>query len=114
MRLAELATFTDDVEGMTAFYRVLLEAEPVAASADMAIFLSGDTRIFIHRAYIPQPGDLPPENHIAFAVPDVDAVCARLAAAGFVVEAPPAAYDWGRSAYLRDPSGRLIELSQSS
>lgn len=111
MKLIEVATFTDDVAAMTDFYRALLGREPVAGSADMAIFMAGETKIFIHRTYTPGPDELPAENHIAFAVDDVDAACAALAAAGARVVAGPADYYWGRSAYLRDPAGRLIELT---
>ena len=75
MKLHELAYFTDNVEGMSEFYRRLLGAEPVAQSDDMAIFMSGGTKIFIHRNYPSSEGDLPPNNHIAFAVEDVDAAC---------------------------------------
>ena len=33
--------------------------------------------------------------------------------AGFVIEAGPHDYHWGRSACLRDPDGRLVELHQT-
>ena len=66
MKLHELAYFTDNVQGMADFYRALFGAEPVAESDDMAIFMSGGTKIFIHRNYLPTEGDLPPNNHIAF------------------------------------------------
>jgi catechol 2,3-dioxygenase-like lactoylglutathione lyase family enzyme len=112
--LAELAYFTDDVSGMAAFYQRLLGAPPVAQSADMAIFMVGGTKILIHKTYTPGPGDLPPENHVALAVPDVDSACAALAEQGLAVVAAPRDYDWGRSAYLRDPDGHLIELSQTT
>ena len=113
MELTEVTHFTDDVAGMRTFYRCLLGAEPIAESAGMAIFAVGPTRILIHQTYVPADGELPPENHIAFAVPDVDAACGRLAQHGLTVEIPPNDYYWGRSAYLRDPDGHLIELSRS-
>jgi catechol 2,3-dioxygenase-like lactoylglutathione lyase family enzyme len=113
VRLAEIARFTDDVAGMAAFYRRLLAAEPVAESDGMAIFLVGETKLFIHRAYTPSEGDLPPENHVAFAVSDVDATCRELTAGGLALEVAPKDYYWGRSAYLRDPDGCLLELTQS-
>jgi catechol 2,3-dioxygenase-like lactoylglutathione lyase family enzyme len=113
MQLTELAFFAQDVPSMTAFYRGLLGAEPVHQSADLAIFNHQGLQILIHRTYNPGPDDLPPENHFAFAVTDVDATCASLAAGGMKIELPPRDYDWGRSAYLRDPDGHLIELQQS-
>lgn len=114
MKLAELAYFTDDVGQTADFYRLLLNAEPVTQSEGMAIFLVGDTKIFIHHNYTPSAGDLPPENHIAFAVEDVDATCNRLIEQGLNLEVPPNDYYWGRSAYLRDPNGRLIEITQDN
>lgn len=112
MNLSELAFFTDDVASMTAFYRSLLGAEPVYQSGDMAIFDQGGVHILIHRSYTPEPDDLPAENHFAFAVADVDAACTGLQAAGLECTVPPRDYEWGRSAYLRDPDGHLIELQQ--
>lgn len=112
MELVELAYFTEDVSEMTAFYRRLLGVEPGASSAGMAIFMVGGTKIFIHQKYIPATGDLPPVNHVAFKVGNVDEVCAELVKAGLAIDVPPADYYWGRSAYLRDPDGQLIELTQ--
>jgi len=112
MQLSELAFFTSDVSGMTAFYRDFLGAEPVYQSADLAIFDHGGVQILIHRTYVPGPDDLPPENHFAFDVADVDAASAALESAGLQCAVPPRDFDWGRSAYLRDPDGHLIELQQ--
>lgn len=113
MKLTEIATFTGDVAGMAAFYRRLLGREPVAESDGMAVFMVDETKLFIHQSYEPGPGELPAENHIALAVADVDAACEALAAGGVRLEVEPRDYYWGRSAYLRDPDGQLIELSQS-
>ena len=112
MQPTEIAYFTDDVAGMAAFYRALLGVEPAAQSEGMAIFQAGATKIFIHHRYTPEPGDLPPEDHIAFTVADVDAACRSLAQNGITIEVAPKDYYWGRSAYLRDPGGQLIELIQ--
>jgi catechol 2,3-dioxygenase-like lactoylglutathione lyase family enzyme len=114
MKLIELARFTDDVAATATFYRRLFDAEPVAESEGMAIFLIGETKLFIHKTYAPGEGQLPPENHVAFAVADVDATCARLSAEGLTLELPPRDYYWGRSAYLRSPDGQLIEITQGT
>lgn len=113
MKLHELAYFTDNVKGMSDFYRSLLGMEPVAQSDDIAIFMSGGTKIFIHRNYPPSEGDLPPNNHITFAVEDVDAACATLTQHGLTLEIPPKDYYWGRSAYLRDPDGHQVEITKA-
>jgi len=113
MQLIEIAFFSEDVPAMTDFYRRLLGTEPVARSDDMVIFMAGDTKVFIHKTYKPEPGGLPPENHHALAVDDVDAACAQLAEAGLRLEVPPQEYYWGRSAYLRDPDGHLLEITHA-
>ena len=112
MKLHELAYFTDNVKGMSDFYRGLLGAEPVAQSDDMAIFMSGGTKIFIHRNYPASEGELPANNHVAFAVEDVDAACETLTEQGLTLEIPPKDYYWGRSAYLRDPDGHQVEITK--
>ncbi len=112
MKLTELAFFTDNVPEMTAFYKGLLSNEPIAQSESMAIFMVDNTKIFIHQNYVPSEGDLPPDNHIAFTVDNVDNTCEELVQQGLKLEVPPKDYYWGRSAYLRDPDGHQIEITQ--
>ena len=116
MKLVELAYFTENVQQMADFYQKLLGTEPVAKSDDMAIFMSGETKILIHYKSPASPiseGELPPENHVAFAVQDVDATCETLVKQGLVLEVPPQDYYWGRSAYLRNPDGYLVEITRA-
>ena len=112
MKLNELAFFTDNVKQMSDFYRRLLDTEPVTHSDEMAIFFTNEIKIFIHYRYLPQKGELPPEDHHAFIVKNVDTVCERLMEQGLAVEIPPQNFYWGRSAYLRDPDGHQIEITQ--
>lgn len=112
-KLTEIAFFTDDVESMARFYGAFLGENPVAQSEGMAIFFTGETKIFIHHKYTPGEGDLPPENHMAFTVEDVDAACQALSEQGITIETEPKDYYWGRSAYLRAPDGQLIELNEA-
>jgi catechol 2,3-dioxygenase-like lactoylglutathione lyase family enzyme len=114
MKLSEIAHFTPNVAGMAAFYRALLNREPVAVSTDMAIFMDGDVKVFIHKAYEPGDGELPPESHHAYTVSDVDTACKELVQKGLAIEHEPQDYYWGRSAYLRDPDGNLLELTGPS
>lgn len=113
MELNEIAYFTNQVNEMVEFYAQLLDSEPIAKSSDMAIFVSNGVKIFIHRTYIPSEGDLVPENHKAFQVGNVDATVEELAKKGVIIEIAPKDYYWGRSAYLRDPDGQLIEIIES-
>ena len=54
----------------------------------------------------------PNEDHVAFGVAELDATSDALRAQGIELLVEPRDYPWGRSAYLRDPDGRLVELSQ--
>lgn len=112
MRLAEIAFFPDQVPQMCDFYRNLPDVESVASSDKMTIFFLNDTKIFIHYRYLTQDGVLPPEDHHAFLVDNVDLACRRMVEEGLTVEIPPQGFYWGRSAYLRDPDGRQIEITQ--
>lgn len=113
MKLAEIAFFTDHVASMTDFYRRLLGTDPVASSETMAIFFTNDMKILIHYNCSPKDGELPPENHHAFAVEDVDEACRQLTEQGLMLEIPPQEFYWGRSAYLRDPDGHQIEIMRA-
>jgi catechol 2,3-dioxygenase-like lactoylglutathione lyase family enzyme len=110
MRLVEIARFVSDVPAAVASYRQLLGVPPVHESPGIAVFEVGELTWLLHERYESGPGDLPPEDHLAFAAADLEAACDELAAAGYTVERAPADYDWGRSAYLRDLDGRLIEI----
>ena len=112
MKLVELAYFTENVQQMVDFYHALLDAEPVVKSDDMAIFMSDETKIFIHRKDTLPENELPADHHIAFAVEDVDATCEALTQQGLILEVAPNDYYWGRSAYLRDPDGHMIEITK--
>jgi catechol 2,3-dioxygenase-like lactoylglutathione lyase family enzyme len=109
-KLVEIAKFTKKIDEMSAFYETMLGTTPAARSEGMAIFMIGDVKLFLHASYEPKDGELPPENHLAFEVPDVVQACNELAEAGLKIEVPPKEYYWGHSAYLRDPDGHMIEL----
>ena len=113
MKLIELAYFTENVQQMADFYHGLLGVVPVAKSDDLAIFMSGQTKIFIHRKYVPNEGELPADNHIAFAVEDVDATFEALLKQRMTLEAATKDYYGGRSAYLRDPDGHMVEITKA-
>lgn len=72
MRLAEIAIFTNDVDRTAEFYQKLLGVMPVHRGSGIAIFEAAGVEFLIHEQYTPGPGELPCENHVAFAVPDVE------------------------------------------
>jgi catechol 2,3-dioxygenase-like lactoylglutathione lyase family enzyme len=111
--LVEIALFTDDVEAADAFYAGLVGASAAAEWPGGAIFAAGSAKILVHERAAAMEGGPPNEDHFALSVEDLDETCAGLAATGHVFLVGPRDYPWGRSAYLRDPDGRLVELAQA-
>ena len=111
-RLAEIALFTADVPRLVDFYERVLGKQPRSRSESHAYFDVGETTILIHLVTDDDvPHDAPGGDHVAFAVPAQDALSDDLRGAGHQVIGPKV-YDWGRSAYVRDPDGRIVELVQ--
>jgi catechol 2,3-dioxygenase-like lactoylglutathione lyase family enzyme len=117
--LVEIALFTDAVESATAFYQRLLGASPESDWPGGAVFSVGEAKLLVHERasadpqYVLEEGGPPNEDHFALGVADLDAVCEALRRQGFTFLVEPGDYPWGRSAYLRDPDGRLVELAQT-
>lgn len=110
--LVELALFTDDVEGVTRFYSELLGAPPATEWPGGAIFAAGGAKVLVHERVAATVGGPPNEDHVALGVLDLGAASEALRAAGLTFLVEPREYPWGRSAYLRDPDGRLVELAE--
>jgi catechol 2,3-dioxygenase-like lactoylglutathione lyase family enzyme len=111
--LAEIAIFTDDVAGVSAFYRSLVGSAPVAEWPDGVLFDVGGAKILVHARGAGVTDGPPNEDHFALSVADLEDSCDALRADGCELLLEPREYSWGRSAYLRDPEGRLVELAQS-
>jgi catechol 2,3-dioxygenase-like lactoylglutathione lyase family enzyme len=109
--LAEIAFFTDDVAATVALYRELVGADPVSNWPGGAVFAVGNVKILVHERATAMADGPPNEDHVALAVADLGAVFDALRARGHAVVLEPRDYPWGRSAYLRDPDGRLVELT---
>lgn len=112
MKIVEVARFVENVPQATEFYAKLLGVEPVHADSSIAILKHEGVTYLIHARYVPAPHELPCEDHLAFGVSNVDETVQTLVQQGLSVAYPPRDYDWGRSAYLREPGGSLIEIAQ--
>ena len=91
----------------------MLGATPVAEWPGGAIFAVGDAKILVHERTATMKGGPPNEDHFALSVVDLDGFCSALLLAGYAFVVEPREYAWGRSAYLRDPDGRLLELAET-
>ncbi len=122
MRISEIACFTSNPDQTIDFYERLLDSKSPSKSREIAEFMLGETKLFIHKETshaskgTGQQGgaNLPFGDHIAFTVENLDELCQNLVSRGINVNIPPRSYYWGRSAYLKDPDGRWLELHEKS
>lgn len=108
--IAEMAPFTDDIKGSFDFFRRLLGTDPVAEWPEGATFAVGDVTVLVDDRIVGMDDGPPSEDRFAIAAADLDEACSGLPGSrAFLVE--PRERLWGLSAYLRDPHGRLVELT---
>ncbi len=110
-RIAEVARFTSKPRELANFYAAILDSPVPEESGDAFNFNVEGVNLFIHPAddAVPEPGWPRGVDHVAFEVEDLEKECERLRHEGFEVEGPRD-FPWGRSAYLNDPDGRMVEL----
>jgi catechol 2,3-dioxygenase-like lactoylglutathione lyase family enzyme len=112
-RVTEVALFTADVEAASRFYRELTGVAPVAEWPGGAIYSLGETKLLVHERSAALKDGPPNEDHVALSVSDLDEACRELESHGVEFLVEPRTFPWGRSAYLRDPDGRLVELAEA-
>ena len=91
---------------------VELSALPVQRWDGGASFDLGGLTLLIHEAEPTETRGPANRDHVAIGVEDVDSAAERLRGNGIAVD-PPETFYWGRSAYLYDPDGRMLELHQA-
>jgi catechol 2,3-dioxygenase-like lactoylglutathione lyase family enzyme len=109
----EIALFTDDVDGLRDFYERLLGVAPEASWPGGAIYAVGAIKLLVHERAGASGNGPPNEDHVGIGVSDLEGACAVLRERSVNLLVEPSDYPWGRSAYLRDPDGRLVELAQA-
>lgn len=120
-RLIEIELRVRDVARSARFYRDL-----VGANVGDIETHDADSEAHVHASW----GDWTPDeptllmlniypasgpattSRIGFAVSDLDAAHARLAAAGIEILQAPAERPWGRTAAYRDPDGNTVSLTE--
>ena len=111
-RVVEIALFTERPDRIIAFYEQLLEALPVKRWDGGATFDLGGLTLLIHASEPADPHGPANRDHVAIGCQDVDGLADRLRKQGVAVDGPKDYY-WGRSAYLEDPDGRMLELHRT-
>ena len=86
---------------------------PLAFGPDGVLFDVGGAKILIHARGADVTDGPPNEDHFALSVADLEGSCEALRAGGCELLLEPRDYSWGRSAYLRDQAGRLVELRRT-
>jgi len=123
-RILETALYSDDAPRLVAFYRDLLQTEPMLATDRLTAFDAGQATILLifARGQTEVPLDLPigripghggsASGHVAFAIDAEDLAVwqTRLAELGIAVESTIRWERGGVSLYFRDPDGRSVEL----
>ncbi len=99
---------------MARFYRDRLGLRPRTDKPDFINFDWGGLRLSVSvHDRVHGTSREPFRIMVNFSVDDIDAVHARLVAAGVVFSRPPETEDWGgRVASFLDPDGNLLQLMQ--
>lgn len=122
----ETALYVDDLDAATAFYEGLLGLEAFQTLPGRHVFLRIGHAVLL--VFNPDATGKPTQNprlpvpphgargpgHVCFAMPrrQIDAMRARLIAAGVVVDAE---FNWpngAHSLYVRDPAGNSVEFAE--
>lgn len=101
---------TPDVAGVAAFYRDMFGLDLLMDYGWLATYGSGAT-MPVQVSIASAGGSGTPVPALSIEVDDLDAVLARMRAAGIAIEYGPADEPWGvRRFYVRDPRGTLLNV----
>ena len=121
----ETALYCEDLRQTAAFYKQLLNVEPMLEGARLVALDAGGATVLLlfQRERTTEPLETPTgvvpahdgsgPSHFAFAIEAADLAAweARLAALDIAIESRVSWTGGGRSLYFRDPDGRSVELA---
>jgi catechol 2,3-dioxygenase-like lactoylglutathione lyase family enzyme len=99
-----------DLKKAVAFYSSLLGTNPVKSTEWYADFLAEGFKVHLHRKDAPGVDERLNKDHAVLFVDDLDATHDELSSKGIPFAVGPTTFPWGRSAYLFDGDGRLVEV----
>lgn len=112
LKIAAVRLFVDDMAAARGFYADLLGLRPVDTEPSVLIFDAGPLLII-------EPADEEGRREglvgrfagVSFAVADIQALHARLAASGCTITGPPERQPWGGTLmHVADPSGNVVSF----
>lgn len=118
-----ITLFAEDLSATKQFYREVFGLPLAFEDENSAVFNFGNTLInLLATSAAPEliapapiaPPDAGARLQLTIQVPDVDALCAQLVAAGVALLNGPLDRPWGlRTATFRDPGGHIWEIAQA-
>jgi catechol 2,3-dioxygenase-like lactoylglutathione lyase family enzyme len=99
-----------DLQKAVAFYTDLLGTNPVESTEWSADFLAEGFKVHLHRKDAPGADERFNKDHAVLFVDDLEATHRELSGKGIIFAVGPTTFPWGRSAYLFDGDGRLVEV----
>jgi predicted enzyme related to lactoylglutathione lyase len=109
IKLNLLVLKTHQLDRLSEFYTALGLSFAEERHGDGPQHLAARVGDLVLELYPLQKGEADASTRLGFAVPDLDAVLARL---GEAVVGGPRETEWGRRAVVKDPDGRKVELVQ--
>ena len=114
--VAGLIIWSEDVENLGAFYRNVLDLEPITEREGFMAFSFGEFRLsIIHHSDVKGVSKDPLRMMINLDVSDIDMVYRSLSDKGVTFLRPPEKEHWGGYvATFEDPDGNVLQLLQRS
>ena len=112
--LAGVIIWTEDLEGLSAFYRETLGLEPHSVRPNSVAFRFGDVRLSLGKHdKVAGPAREPHRIMVNLGVADIHQTYLRLKEAGVPFIRPPEREHWGGwVATFSDPDGNILQLLQ--
>jgi len=112
MKISAIRLFVEDIGEARSFYEQRLGLTPITVDTSVLLFEAGPTLIIeLADDEARSEGMVGRFAGISFATADIEALHARLEAAGCVIVGPPERQPWGGILmHVEDPSGNVVSF----